>query len=231
MILKASRIKTFMLMTQRNVFYLFAILVGLSSCSTFKKAVTPAEPAYSAKKKPTPFLENISIKPTSSSPKVRVKRGVSPGDTEHAVGFSTIETADALKFKYAILMNMPVEELSDTKPLEFLEEWYGTPYRYGGSTKDGIDCSAFTGFFMSTVYGITIPRTSREQYSVCDRIKKDDLSPGDLVFFKTRKTISHVGVYMGNNKFAHASTSSGVMISDLDEEYFRKKYAGAGRVL
>ncbi|MGZ5255028.1 MAG: C40 family peptidase [Flavitalea sp.] len=218
-------------MTQRNVLFLFFILVGLSSCSSFKKAVTPAEPVYSAKKKSSPFLENITIKPTSSSPKVRAKKGVSPGDTEYAVGFTTIETADALKFKYAILMNMPVEELSDTRPLEFLEEWYGTPYRYGGSTKEGIDCSAFTSFFMNTVYSITLPRTSREQYSNCERIKKNELSPGDLVFFAARKTISHVGVYMGNNKFAHASTSGGVMISDLDEEYFRKKYAGAGRVM
>ena len=218
-------------MTLKNSTLVIVVLVGLSSCSTFKKAAAPAEPRYAAKKKSSPFIENISIKPekTVSVKSVPVKRKTAV--TPYAGSFSVIETADALKFKYAILMNMPVEELNDRKVLEFIDEWYGTPYRYGGNTKDGIDCSAFTCFFMSSVYGLTLPRTSREQYSTATRISKDELSPGDLVFFAARKAISHVGVYVGNNKFAHASTSGGVMISDLDEAYFKKRWAGAGRVL
>ncbi len=218
-------------MTLKNSTLVIVVLVGLSSCSTFKKAAAPAEPRYAAKKKSSPFIENISIKPETtesvSSVPVKRKTAVMP----NAGPLSVIETADALKFKYAILMNMPVEELNDRRVLEFIDEWYGTPYRYGGNTKDGIDCSAFTCFFMSSVYGLSLPRTSREQYTAATRISKEDLTPGDLVFFAARKAISHVGVYVGNNKFAHASTSGGVMISDLDEAYFKKRWAGAGRVL
>jgi cell wall-associated NlpC family hydrolase len=79
--------------------------------------------------------------------------------------------------------------------------------------------------------GLSISRTCREQYADTRRIKKSQLQEGDLVFFKTRgKSISHVGIYLRNNKFIHASTSSGVMISDLNEDYFDARYAGAGRI-
>ena len=83
---------------------------------------------------------------------------------------------------------------------------------------------------MSAVYGITVPRNSRDQYDATKKIKKIQLLEGDLVFFNTRGGISHVGVYIGNNKFAHASTSNGVMISDLDEDYFARRYVASGRV-
>ncbi|MBC7826855.1 MAG: C40 family peptidase [Chitinophagaceae bacterium] len=114
--------------------------------------------------------------------------------------------------------------------LEFIEEWYGTPYRYGGTSKQGVDCSAFVNFFMSAVYGLSVPRNSKEQYSAAKKIKKKQLEEGDLVFFNTRGGVSHVGVYLGNNKFAHASTSSGVTISDLDDDYYDRRYVGSGRV-
>jgi lipoprotein Spr len=110
-----------------------------------------------------------------------------------------------------------------------MEEWYSTKYKYGGSSKSGIDCSAFTSNLLSSVYGITLPRTAREQYRSSQHIKKAELHEGDLVFFNTRRGVSHVGVYLANNKFIHASSSNGVMISDLEEEYFSRRYIGAGR--
>jgi len=135
------------------------------------------------------------------------------------------------RFKYAILLDAPVEELNDDKLLSFIDEWYGTRYRLGGNDKSGIDCSAFVQSFFTAIYGFGIARTCKEQYGLIRRIKKTQLQEGDLVFFKTRgKSISHVGVYLRNNKFIHASTSSGVMISDLGEEYFSKRFAGAGRI-
>ena len=96
--------------------------------------------------------------------------------------------------------------------------------------KKGVDCSAFVSFFMSAVYGLNIPRSSKEQYTASAKIKKKHLAEGDLVFFNTRGGISHVGVYLGNNKFVHASTSNGVIISDMDENYFAQRYVGSGRV-
>jgi cell wall-associated NlpC family hydrolase len=141
-----------------------------------------------------------------------------------------IENSNELQFKYAVLADVPVEALSNLDLLNFMDQWYGTPYRYGGSTKDGIDCSAFTLSLMSSVFGMAIPRTVREQYKFSRRIDRSELQLGDLVFFNTRGYISHVGVYLINNKFVHASTSSGVMISDLDDSYFVKRYVGAGRI-
>jgi lipoprotein Spr len=129
-------------------------------------------------------------------------------------------------------MNAPVEELNNEKLIDFIDEWYGTKYRLGGDDKTGVDCSAFVQSFMLNLYGLNVPRTSKEQYAQSARIKKTNLEEGDLVFFHTKgkgRSISHVGVYLRNNKFIHASSSGGVMISDLDDEYFHKRYVASGR--
>lgn len=144
-----------------------------------------------------------------------------------------IELSPPVFFKYAILLDVPVEMINDSKLIETIDNWYGVRYKYGGETRQGIDCSAFTQAFMLAYYDKELPRTSEEQYLNCKHIKKKKLHQGDLVFFRTRGAkggISHVGVYLCNNKFVHASTSSGVMISDLDEDYFAKRYAGGGRI-
>jgi lipoprotein Spr len=146
---------------------------------------------------------------------------------------SSVEISDPLQFKYSILLNVPVEDLTDGRLIAFIEDWYGTRYRYGGNDKNGVDCSAFAQTFLSNLYGLMLPRTSSQQYQQSKRIQRDDLKEGDLVFFKTmgRKSgISHVGVYLCNNKFVHASTSGGVMINDIDDAYYSSHYAGAGRV-
>lgn len=141
-----------------------------------------------------------------------------------------IENINLLNFKYAVILDVPVEALNNLPLLQYIEDWYHTPYRYGGASKQGIDCSAFSAGIITAVYGLTIPRTVREQYQTCERIDKDELTEGDLVFFNTTGSISHVGIYLFNNKFVHASTTNGVMISDLNDAYFSRKYAGAGRM-
>ena len=128
-------------------------------------------------------------------------------------------------------MKVAVEELTNLPLMNFVDDWYATKYRYGGSTKKGIDCSAFTAKLLNHVFAVPLPRTCRDQYHATERIKKSQLKEGDLVFFSIRKGISHVGVYLMNNKFVHASTSHGVMISDLHDGYFSRRYAGAGRVI
>ncbi len=141
-----------------------------------------------------------------------------------------IENISATHFKYAMLMDVDVESLSNTTLYDFVTEWYGTHYRMGGTTKKGIDCSAFTGTLLSSVFSLSVPRTAREQYNICEHINKEELMAGDLVFFNTRGGVSHVGVYLDNNHFVHSSSSKGVMISSLDDGYFSKKFIGGGRV-
>jgi len=141
-----------------------------------------------------------------------------------------IEKCNDLQFKYAILMDSPVEEITNSRLVSFLESWYGTRYKMGGTNRSGIDCSAFTSLLMDSVFTITVPRTAKAQYDMGAKIQRDFLQQGDLVFFNTTGGISHVGVYLGNNKFVHASTSLGVIISDLDELYYRNRYLGATRV-
>ena len=153
-----------------------------------------------------------------------------PRKHEKTIG---IELTPPLSFKYAILLDQPVEMINDTKLLELIDSWYGTKYKYGGDSRQGVDCSGFTQAFMLSYYDKNIPRNSEEQYQQSKHIKKKKLRQGDLVFFRTkgkRGGISHVGVYLCNNKFVHASTSSGVMISDLGEDYYSARYAGAGRM-
>jgi cell wall-associated NlpC family hydrolase len=146
-----------------------------------------------------------------------------------------IELSAPLQFKYAILLDMPVETINDNKLLELIESWYGTKYKYGGETRQGVDCSGFARAFMSSYYDITLTRSSADQYKQCTtKVKKKKLKQGDLVFFKTKGSrggITHVGIYLCNNKFVHAATSTGVMISDLDEDYYKARFVGGGRIL
>lgn len=107
-------------------------------------------------------------------------------------------------------------------------QYIGTPYVYGGTTTKGFDCSGFTQRVFSDL-GIKLNRTSSSQYSQGTAVSS--LLPGDLVFFNTSgKGISHVGIYIGDNQFIHSSTSDGVIISGLGENYWSKRYVGAKRV-
>lgn len=124
-------------------------------------------------------------------------------------------------------------------PLGFREEillqvikFLDTPYKYGGNTENGIDCSGFTKQVFSNALNIDLPRSAREQFNVGEPIEQEDLSFGDLVFFNTtrRSFPGHVGIYIGDNQFIHASRTLGVTISSLDETYYNKRYVGARRI-
>jgi probable lipoprotein NlpC len=114
--------------------------------------------------------------------------------------------------------------------------WWGTPYKWGGTTKAGIDCSAFTQTIYASTFGLKLPRTAEQQERLGLTVPKDSLKAGDLVFFRTGGFLflfrrRHVGVYLSNGEFAHASGSKGVTTSRLDEPFWRKEFKTARRVL
>ncbi|HSK12780.1 MAG TPA: C40 family peptidase [Phnomibacter sp.] len=141
----------------------------------------------------------------------------------------TLETFLPFQFKYAIMMNEPVEKLSNVALYKAIDDWYGTRYRYGGTNHRGIDCSAFMQVLSEYAFGWMLPRTARQQYAALQRINKEELKEGDLVFFNTTGGISHVGMYLQNGKFIHSSTSQGVAISSLDDDYWKRRFIGARR--
>lgn len=115
--------------------------------------------------------------------------------------------------------------------LEEARRWMGTSYRYGGSTRSGVDCSGLTSQIFVNALQIKLPRSSAQQSEYCRRIDRSELMEGDLVFFRTgSKGVSHVGMYVGDGRIIHSSTSRGVIVSSLDESYYRRTYHSSGRV-
>lgn len=128
----------------------------------------------------------------------------------------------ALKFDNKLIDNLITEA----------GRWIGTPYRYGGAERSGADCSGFVMKVFDRSLGEKLPRSSREQRDYCRKINRGELLPGDLLFFATgsnRNRVSHVGLYIGNNEIIHASTSRGVIVSDLRSKYWREHYHSSGR--
>ncbi len=114
-----------------------------------------------------------------------------------------------------------------------VNRWGAVRYHRGGLTKQGIDCSGFTCRVFNDALSVALPRTSREQARLGERIDRDDLALGDLLFFTTRlrkRRIGHVGIYIGDGKFVHSSRS-GVRVDSLEEAYFKRRYVTARRVL
>lgn len=109
--------------------------------------------------------------------------------------------------------------------------WKGVRYRLGGDTRRGIDCSAFVQRTFREQFGLELPRSTSEQQEMGHSINRKQLRTGDLVLFRAGSTGRHVGIYIGNNQFVHASTSSGVTISSMNEPYWNKRYNEARRVL
>lgn len=110
------------------------------------------------------------------------------------------------------------------------QRWKGAPYRLGGLSPKGIDCSGFVQRTFVEQLGIMVPRTTELQAQVGRPVARNELASGDLVFFKTGVKVRHVGIYVGEGRFLHASTSNGVMISGLEDDYWRDRFWHARRV-
>jgi lipoprotein Spr len=209
----------------------------LSGCKSLGKLTSKDQSSAtkvqgSSSSMPRGFLDNLAVLPgevklagvTVAAPPV------APANTKTL----SFDAALTLPNKYANLLGVAPTELNNTLLLSQMEKWYGTQYCFGGSTDSCIDCSSFTQVILRDVYNVKIPRNSQQQFDASTKIEVENLKEGDLVFFNTvsaSMVITHVGVFVCNNKFVHASTSKGVTISDLSEKYFAKAFRGAGRFI
>jgi len=143
------------------------------------------------------------------------------------------DQGDKVLLKYALMIDADPDDLSDPSLYHFINQWYGVRYKFGGTTNRGIDCSALSQKMYGSVYNVPIRRTSKQQYRHSDHFKKyAEAEEGDLVFFRiNRVRISHVGIYLANGYFVHASRTRGVVISSLNEKYWKRRYAGCGRII
>ena len=220
-------------------FFLGIFLIGLmSSCSALKATQQKSAVVVKGPRK-MEFLEDISVTPgkimiNSASDAMETEKPVSLHSVYEVMptNLSDVEKANWLQLKYSIKMDIAVEEIKNIPLLQKIDEWWGTPYSLGGNSKSGVDCSYFTLDVMRDVYAINLKRTAAEQYEQSNKIQWNELKEGDLIFFKTegRSRISHVGIYLTNNKFAHASTSQGVTIGDLTDPYWQNRLYSLGRV-
>lgn len=202
--------------------------------TTSRAAAAPLFLPSLAVDKPTPAGDYITkpVRATLSSPAVpTVSQTVPLRPAAVRYNASQIETASALQLKYAVLLDTEVEQLPSSGLLDQIDPWMGVPYRSGGSSRSGIDCSAFTMQVLDGCCGYKLPRTSRQQHAFCEPTSLESLTSGDLLFYATRgRGVSHVGIYLGNGKFAHASVSNGVTVSDLSDPYYQKRFISAGRI-
>ena len=145
----------------------------------------------------------------------------------------TVEDPDNLaKDYFSQIMGIAKSATSNVKLYQFVYDWIGTPYRLGGDSQRGVDCSGFAFQLYDKVFNTVIGNNSRNIFSMVNPVSKDELKEGDLVFFKIKsRAISHIGVYLGDNKFAHASSSRGVRISNLNESYWQRYYYKGGRLI
>ncbi|MES3019154.1 MAG: NlpC/P60 family protein, partial [Bacteroidota bacterium] len=140
-------------------------------------------------------------------------------------------TSGSLKERYASLLSVKEKDLDNDKLYRFIDSWMGVPHRSGGMDKKGVDCSGFTTILEKEIYNRAVPRTAKSMAESVKRKYEEDLKEGDLVFFDFQgQKFSHVGVYLHNNKFVHASTSKGVIISDLKDPWYYKYFSRAGSI-
>ncbi len=171
----------------------------------------------------------------SSAPRFRGR----PSPVEPSAPSSPVPTATRVPPPADVVQEFPLDgsdsvatpDARGNEVVELAERYLGAPYRSGGTTANGVDCSGLT-FAVFREVGVKLPRSSDDQARVGDPVPREELAPGDLIFFGSRSNVSHVGIYAGDGEFIHASTRSrSVRFDRLDTKYFANRYLAARRVL
>ena len=229
---------------QQIIAALGIITIGLASCSTLQPAVRKGINAVQndITNLSPQFLQVENTSPKTTSNKLTSVAKLTTPNTIQATytvtypnNITSKVVAEAFimpQLKYAIALDIAAEQATSLQLYNFLEDWLHTRYRFGGQGRGGIDCSALMQKIYTTIYYKELPRTAILQYQATQRILREELQEGDLIFFHTtRSGISHVGMYIANNRFVHASSSQGVTISNLNEKYYVNAYRGCGRLV
>jgi len=203
-------------------FFILATVLFLSGCQQNKQPDVYVENTlYNSETKKETIKENT----------INTKKIIS----EKEIEFDPIITPEAYKKMLAQGQELQKKQNSDSVDMnkalmDFYKEWKNVKYRLGGNSKRGIDCSAFTQRIYKEKFDVKIPRTTRTQVKVGKKINKSQLELGDLIFFKTGKTDRHVGIYMGNGDFMHASIK-GVKFTKLNKPFYVKTYWTSRRII
>jgi len=145
---------------------------------------------------------------------------------------SSVRGVKNVSEKYADIIGVDVSDIENIELYRYIDEWMGIPHRLGGQDRRGIDCSAFANQLVREVYGKELPRTADDMSKIIKRKYENQLKEGDLVFFKFGgRRFDHVGIYLGNSRFVHVSTSKGVIISNLKDPWYYKYFSRGGSIL
>jgi cell wall-associated NlpC family hydrolase len=217
--------------------YIFLLTIFLYSCKSLQKPAIVTSKQVAQKTGSYTFTEKTGLEKPAKPTKKELK---AIEKAKHKAAQDSIEQS---KIKVVVEEETPQDftptfEVSDYIKQQILNvaaESLGSPYRGGGSTPAGFDCSGFVTYTLNQ-FDITLPRNSAEMAQIGKRILKKDAKPGDLIFFKTNGSyISHVGIVTENSdgiiKFIHSSTSSGVVYSSTSESYYARTFAGVNRIL
>jgi lipoprotein Spr len=141
------------------------------------------------------------------------------------------QTQLQLCFIYSNMLGFNIDRVENPLLYQGVNDWLGTPYRFSGNSKKGVDCSGLVCVLYKDCYGKDVTGCANDIYKSTHQIKRSDLREGDLVFFRIKKKrITHVGLYLGHNRFVHASLQNGVIVSNLDDPYYNKYFYRAGRI-
>lgn len=214
-------------MKKRVLFYLVAFVstISLQSCVTNYVVSKPA--TYTKEYKTDAKLAAVDTK-MENDKKLLINSFISEKAVAAANAKNSLKNSEIAK---AIKYNKTIDNI-----LTEAQTYLGTPYRYGGTTRSGIDCSAFVLSVFGAAAGLTLPRVAASQSQEGEKVEKENLQKGDLIFFSHGRRISHVGIVEevteeGEIKFIHAATSKGVMISSLNDSYWGPKFRFAKRVI
>ncbi|BBP46239.1 hypothetical protein THMIRHAS_16120 [Thiosulfatimonas sediminis] len=214
----------------------FGLVVG---CSSGKFAAPQAESGLHVLQPAQPQSPSPSSTELPLRSSAEVGLGQSPVDV--TISDQAWRELDALVLGVSqsastnfVQKSSPAQHVSDTvygRLMRYFDDWQGTPYRYGGNSKRGVDCSALVQIAYARQFQINLPRTTELQRRQGKPVKRSQLKAGDVLFFKTGWRTYHNGIYLGDSRFMHASSTKGVILSSLSEDYWQKRFLEARRLL